>query len=168
MSYHILATATDAKGCPVPGKIVHGRGHSQIICHAFSMGVEAPRDIATGHGSGKRTHRPFTLVGEWGAAIPRLYGALASNEVLPKMELRFYPNSPKEAAPAYLVQLSNVSVTNILPGTSKHEVSGPRTIHSSANTDTEELTRVKFTFETITITHGTKSKSTNDDWALTG
>ena len=30
----------------------------------------APRDLATGQASGKRMHKPFTIVKEWGAASP--------------------------------------------------------------------------------------------------
>jgi hypothetical protein len=34
--------------------------------------VTSPRDIATGQASGKRMHKPFTIVKEWGAASPQL------------------------------------------------------------------------------------------------
>jgi hypothetical protein len=34
--------------------------------------VKGPRDSATGMATGKRMHKPFTLVKEWGAASPEL------------------------------------------------------------------------------------------------
>ena len=34
--------------------------------------IYAPRDVATGQASGKRMHKPFTIVKEWGAASPSL------------------------------------------------------------------------------------------------
>lgn len=34
--------------------------------------IVAPRDAATGMASGKRMHKPFTIVKEWGAASPQL------------------------------------------------------------------------------------------------
>jgi hypothetical protein len=34
--------------------------------------VKGPRDSATGMASGKRMHKPFTIVKEWGAATPEL------------------------------------------------------------------------------------------------
>ncbi|MEO7601864.1 MAG: hypothetical protein ABIS39_01165 [Sphingomicrobium sp.] len=34
--------------------------------------VKSPRDSASGMASGKRMHKPFTLVTEWGAATPEL------------------------------------------------------------------------------------------------
>jgi hypothetical protein len=37
-----------------------------------SAWLYAPRDMATGMASGKRMHKPFTIVKEWGAASPSL------------------------------------------------------------------------------------------------
>ena len=34
--------------------------------------VKGPRDSATGMATGKRMHKPFTIVKEWGAASPQL------------------------------------------------------------------------------------------------
>lgn len=34
--------------------------------------VKAPRDVATGQATGKRTHHPVTFVKEWGPATPQL------------------------------------------------------------------------------------------------
>jgi hypothetical protein len=34
--------------------------------------IYAPRDSASGQASGKRMHKPFTIVKEWGAATPQL------------------------------------------------------------------------------------------------
>src|SRR5215210_9519987 len=34
--------------------------------------IKAPRDVATGQSSGKRTHKPVTFVKEWGPATPQL------------------------------------------------------------------------------------------------
>lgn len=42
---------------------------------AASSWVYAPRDMATGMASGKRMHKPFTIVKEWGAASPALKAA---------------------------------------------------------------------------------------------
>ena len=37
-------------------------------------GVASPRDVATGQASGKRQHRPITIVKEWGASTLTLNG----------------------------------------------------------------------------------------------
>ena len=40
--------------------------------HAADFRVTSPRDAASGQASGKRMHKPFTIVKEWGAATPQL------------------------------------------------------------------------------------------------
>ncbi len=37
-----------------------------------SAWIYAPRDVATGQATGKRMHKPFTVVKEWGAASPQM------------------------------------------------------------------------------------------------
>ena len=37
------------------------------VAAAFEYDVKAPRDVATGQASGKRMHRPFTIIKEWSA-----------------------------------------------------------------------------------------------------
>ena len=36
--------------------------------------VTSPRDAASGQATGKRMHKPFTIVKEWGAATPAADG----------------------------------------------------------------------------------------------
>src|SRR3954447_1888126 len=40
--------------------------------HAADYQVISPRDSASGQATGKRMHKPFTIVKEWGAATPAL------------------------------------------------------------------------------------------------
>jgi hypothetical protein len=40
--------------------------------HTAEYRVTGPRDAASGQASGKRMHKPFTIVKEWGAATPQL------------------------------------------------------------------------------------------------
>lgn len=40
--------------------------------HSADYRVTGPRDAASGQASGKRMHKPFTIVKEWGAATPQL------------------------------------------------------------------------------------------------
>jgi hypothetical protein len=37
-----------------------------------SAWIYAPRDVATGQATGKRMHKPFTVVKEWGAVSPQM------------------------------------------------------------------------------------------------
>jgi type VI secretion system Hcp family effector len=168
MHYQILATLTDAKGRTVPGKFVPGRGHNKIVFQAVSPEAPAPRDLPSGQSSGKRKYRPVTLIGDLGPAFPRLLGALTTNEVLSKAEISLYPSSHTEGLPACIVQLSNVSVTRILPHTSNTPVTGPRVIRSIGKGDTHELTRLMLNFEKIDVSFGSGKATTKDDWEWTG
>ena len=55
----------------VDGDGVADMGVLRLTCSGgavSSAAVHAPRDVATGQSSGKRMHRPFTIVKEWGPA----------------------------------------------------------------------------------------------------
>ena len=42
------------------------------VAAAYEYDVKAPRDVATGQASGKRMHKPFTIIKEWGPSTPML------------------------------------------------------------------------------------------------
>ncbi len=42
------------------------------VMHTAQYRVTSPRDAASGQASGKRMHKPFTIVKEWGVATPQL------------------------------------------------------------------------------------------------
>lgn len=51
------------------------------VIHAAQYQVISPRDSASGQASGKRMHKPFTIVKEWGAATPQLAAMKATYDV---------------------------------------------------------------------------------------
>lgn len=51
------------------------------VMHSAQYQVVSPRDAASGQASGKRMHKPFTIVKEWGAATPQLMAMKASYDV---------------------------------------------------------------------------------------
>ena len=51
------------------------------VMHAAQYQVISPRDAASGQASGKRMHKPFTIVKEWGAASPQLMAMKASYDI---------------------------------------------------------------------------------------
>ena len=42
------------------------------VAAVFEYDVKAPRDVATGQSSGKRMHKPFVIIKEWGPSTPML------------------------------------------------------------------------------------------------
>jgi hypothetical protein len=53
--------------------------------HSADYRVTGPRDAASGQATGKRMHKPFTIVKEWGAATPQLM-ALKTGYDIKKVE----------------------------------------------------------------------------------
>ena len=49
--------------------------------HTAEYRVTSPRDAASGQASGKRMHKPFTIVKEWGAATPQLMAMKSGYDV---------------------------------------------------------------------------------------
>ena len=51
------------------------------VMHTAQYQVTGPRDAASGQASGKRMHKPFTIVKEWGAATPQLMAMKSSYDI---------------------------------------------------------------------------------------
>lgn len=71
---HVQAGDLDGDGMPDMAvlRLTCDRGSISSAAHY------APRDSASGQATGKRMHKPFTIVKEWGAASPTLAGAKGS------------------------------------------------------------------------------------------
>lgn len=60
----------DGDGLPDDAVVRLRCGGGQLLSADYD--VKAPRDVATGQASGKRMHKPLTVIKEWGAATPQL------------------------------------------------------------------------------------------------
>lgn len=122
---------------PFRGNDKHGWGAKSSEVHAFSYGVEAPYDTATGHASGKRQHTPITITKEWGASSPQLWQSCVSNEVLDSVVIKFAdPETNQPKRNPYEIRLTNAAVSQI------HHVGGGKD-------------RVSFVYEEIQTLGGT-------------
>src|SRR5260370_11692787 len=72
------------------------RAHlDQMLATAFDYGLVSPRDLATGQASGKRQHQPIVITKEWGASMPQVLQAAATNEQLTKGTMGFWYTDPR-------------------------------------------------------------------------
>lgn len=71
----------DGDGVPDDGVIKLACTGAAIESAYYSHTVSSPRDVATGQSSGKRMHKPMTIVKEWGAASPQLMAMKPSYDV---------------------------------------------------------------------------------------
>ena len=87
-------------------------GSLEVI--AVSHEIVSPRDPATGLPTGKRQHKPFTVMVTLDKALPLLYAALVTNETLTDMTLQFYrPNPDGQELNYFTIELKNASIASI-------------------------------------------------------
>ncbi len=69
-------------------------GHEdQMLVQEFKHVVTVPTDPQSGQPAGQRVHKPFIITVALNKAVPLLYNALASGEMLPNVELKWYRTS---------------------------------------------------------------------------
>lgn len=119
---------------------------------AFGYSVEVPLDQATGGIQGRRQHKPVTVRIDSGCSgVPQLYGAVFSNEILPRVTIRLYRQSAEGQTENYFtVGLENVAILGITAAGA-----GPQG-------DTELL--VSFSFRRISLTYEDGGVEAVDDW----
>ncbi|MBV7298182.1 Hcp family type VI secretion system effector [Enterovibrio paralichthyis] len=73
---------------------IYVEGHEdQMLVQAFDHIVTVPTDPQSGQPSGQRVHKPFKFTVALNKAVPLMYNALASGEMLPHVELKWYRTS---------------------------------------------------------------------------
>ncbi|MFM2484672.1 Hcp family type VI secretion system effector [Celerinatantimonas yamalensis] len=73
---------------------IYVEGHEdEMLVQEFHHKVTVPTDIQSGQPTGQRSHRPFRFSVSLNKAIPLLYNALASGEILPTVTLNWYRTS---------------------------------------------------------------------------
>jgi type VI secretion system secreted protein Hcp len=115
-----------------------GRGWTTI--ESFSFLNATSRDASSGLEPGKRRHEPIVIRKEIDAASPRLFRALATNEVFPSVVFEFHGGT-------YSLQKALV--------TSVHHVTAGG----------HELEEVSFTYQKIEWTLTKGGKSFTDEWS---
>ncbi len=131
---------------------------------AFTMGVESPRDAATGQAAGKRQYKPITIVKEWGASSPQLLAACSTNEVLTEVDLEFVWTNPAGVETvAQTVKLTNASISAIERFTGNPDGT-PASGHSKAS-HVLEYERVSFVFQKIEVTDVGAKTAFADNWS---
>ena len=87
-----------------------------ILVEALDHEVFIPRDPQTGLGTGKRVHKPLSVMKHVDKASPKLYQALCSGEHMKKVEAKFYRISPKGSEEHYFTTtLEDAIIVSISP-----------------------------------------------------
>jgi type VI secretion system Hcp family effector len=136
---------------------------------SFNMGVQSPRDIATGQASGKRQFAPVKFVKEWGAASPQLLTACATNEGLQEVVVEFTKTNPNGEEYVYqTVKLTDATVASVNRFTGQEGgAEGASTSRHTSAVDTLELEEVSLTFRKIEVEDKDGKTMFADDWQTT-
>lgn len=90
-------------------------GHEdQMLVQEFKHVVTVPTDPQSGQPAGQRVHRPFIITVALNKAVPLLYNALASGEMLPNVELKWYRTSTEGKQEHYFTTtLTDATIVDI-------------------------------------------------------
>ncbi len=116
---------------------------------SYSHEIASPRDAASGLPTGKRQHKPFTIVKHVDKATPLLMQALTRNETLTDVVIAV--DRPGSAG-YFEYTLENASISSW-------------STSSSAHTDTQELETISFTYQRIEVTFVNGGITAEDDWS---
>jgi type VI secretion system secreted protein Hcp len=100
----------------IKGDVTEKGKEGLIKTISFSHEVTTPRDAATGQASGKRQHKPVTILKEIDKSTPLLMAALTKNENLSEVTLSIYRPSTKTAGTNelwYTIELKDVVISGI-------------------------------------------------------
>jgi type VI secretion system secreted protein Hcp len=148
----IEATITGPNG-PITGDAKNG----SVIVLGFEHEVVSPRDAASGLPTGRRQHKPVRIVKAIDKATPLLYRAIARNETLPTVVLRFFKTSSQGKVQYYTVTLTDASVAGIRQWK-------PNTRDASADR-AGDLEEVSFIYRSITWTFEDGGLEETDNWS---
>jgi type VI secretion system secreted protein Hcp len=123
------------------------RKHGFIPILSFNYSVSSPRDASSGQASGKRQHKPLSVVKELGASSPQFFRALTANEVLTSVVISCVEPSPDGSShDCQTIKLKNARVSDVrgYPGP------GPST--------GQALQEVTFAFEELEVDGATAAR----------
>jgi type VI secretion system secreted protein Hcp len=85
-----------------------------IEWYGYSHEIEAPRDVATGLPTGKRQHKPFTVIKRLDRASPLLQDTLTKNGTIDEIQFRFYrPDSSGATEHYFTITLNEAQISGI-------------------------------------------------------
>ncbi len=149
----ITAGATTADSIGNERQIGH---EDQIIVQAFDHLVTIPRDPQAGLTTGTRIHKPVTFTCTLNKAVPLMYNAMVTGELLPKLEMQWYRVEGAEQVNFFTTSWEDGTIVDIR--TRMPHCQDP------AMTDFTQLIDVSFSYRKIMWEHVSAGTSASDDW----
>jgi type VI secretion system secreted protein Hcp len=143
-------TARGQKQGDIKGGATEKEREGSIPLISVAYDVETPLDPASGLPTGKRVHKPITVVKFIDQATPTLLQALVTNEVLTSVKIEFLRPVPEAVAPYFIISLTNALIVGIALAPSGEDVSNEYE---------------QFTYQKITWSYPETGQSAEDDWS---
>ncbi|MBB1605033.1 Hcp family type VI secretion system effector [Pseudomonas citronellolis] len=137
---------------------VYVEGHEdEILVQEIKHRIATPTDPQSGQPSGQRVHKPFVFTSALNKATPLMYQALASGEMLPKVEVKWYRTSTEgKQEHFFTTHLEDATIVDIVTALP----------HAQDATKAEytQLVEVSMAYRKITWTHAIAGTEASDDW----
>lgn len=159
MALSAYLTLTGTHLGPIEGSSTQLGREGMIEVFAVNHAIVSPRDPTSGRPTGKRLHKPFTILKALDRASPALHSVLTQNENLVDVTLRFFRPSPDGTeAEVFIIRLRNATLSSMQ--TRMHHTYNPR---FAAFPPLEELA---FAYQRIEWTWLEGAVSGEDDWEV--
>jgi type VI secretion system secreted protein Hcp len=159
MPFSAYLTVKGQKQGAFNGPVTQKGRENSILVHAFHNEILSDRDSASGLPTGKREHKPVTILKDVDRTSPLMWNALVTNEGLTFWELKFWkPNAAGVETEVYTVSLVNAGIASIKESMVDNE------IPANANLPLREA--ISFTYQKIEWTWTEGGVSASDDWEL--
>ena len=137
---------------------VYVEGHEdEIMAQAISHIVTVPTDPQSGQPSGQRVHKAFKFTCSLNKAVPLMYNALASGEMLPKVQVTWFRTSidgrQEKFFSTVLEDAVIVDMNLVMPNA-----------QDPSNAPYTQLLEVSMSYRKINWDHTIAGTSGSDDW----
>jgi type VI secretion system secreted protein Hcp len=114
MALNAYLSLVAQKQGPILGSVTQKGREGKILVIGVMHEIICPRDPASGLPTGKRTHKPFTVLKELDRSTPLLFNVLCNNENIASLEVQFWQPSPTGVERQhYTVRLTNANISAI-------------------------------------------------------
>jgi type VI secretion system secreted protein Hcp len=133
-------------------------GHEdQILVQEVNHRITVPTDPQSGQPAGQRVHGPLIFTCALNKAVPLLYSALSSGEMLPNVELSWYRTSVEGTQERFFTtKLIDAVIIDI-------DLEMPH-VQDKDNSDFTQFFKVSMAYRGIEWEHITASTAGADDW----
>jgi type VI secretion system secreted protein Hcp len=137
---------------------IYVEGHEdEMMVQAFDHDVTVPTDPQSGQPAGQRVHKPFKFTVALNKAVPLMYNALTSGEMLPTVDLKWYRTSVEGKQEHFFsTVLTDATIIDI-------KCNMPH-CQDPTQSDFTQLVTVSVSYRAINWDHIVSGTSGADDW----